>query len=120
LKTDEYKGEELFKIFVKKIKDSNWSLEEKNIEDNNNKSINKNWFIKNEIFFKFFGRDVETLLSKTKITHSKRVFCKPKEEKKIIKHCDLEKGFDLFIKNENIKKRKEENGRNKLLNSMYI
>ena len=31
--------------------------------------------------FKFYGRDMETLFSKVKIAHSRRVFCKPKEEK---------------------------------------
>ena len=35
-------------------------------------------------YFKFYGRDIETLLAKTKIAHGRRVFCLKSEEKTII------------------------------------
>merc|ERR1711966_496391 len=56
------------------------------------------WFEKNMEYFKFYGRDMETLLSKIKIAHSRRVFCKP-DKKKYITIEDLNNGFDKFLKN---------------------
>ena len=73
--TDEYKADELFKIFLKKVRDIEWII----ADDSN---IKIEWFKKNMDYFKFFGRDMETLLAKTKIAHSKRVFCKQENEKK--------------------------------------
>ena len=35
--------------------------------------LNK-WFESKMDYFKYYGRDMETLLAKTKIAHSKRVF----------------------------------------------
>jgi hypothetical protein len=60
------------------VKEINWSLDEKS-------EITPEWFKKNIDYFKFYGRDIETLLSKTKIAHSKRVYCKPNDEKKKLK-----------------------------------
>jgi hypothetical protein len=99
---NEYKADDLYKIFVKKVNDIEWSISE-------NSGINVNWFKKNIDYLKFFGRDVETLLAKTKIVHSRRVFCKSENEKKKITLEDLNKGFELYIKNENVKNRKENN-----------
>jgi len=90
--TNEYKADELYKIFLKKINDIEWII----TDDSN---IKIEWFKKNIEHFKFFGRDMETLLSKTKISHSKRVFCKPENEKKKITLADLNKGFEMYLKN---------------------
>jgi SpoVK/Ycf46/Vps4 family AAA+-type ATPase len=112
-KTDEYSAEDLYKIFVKKIKDIGWELDE-------NSKITVDWFKKNIEYFKFFGRDIETILAKTKIAHSKRVFCKPENEKKKINIKDLDKGLEIYLKNENIKNRKEEEYLKKqLYNTLY-
>jgi SpoVK/Ycf46/Vps4 family AAA+-type ATPase len=99
---NEYKADDLYKIFVKKVNDIEWTISE-------NSGINVDWFKKNIDYFKFFGRDIETLLAKTKVVHSKRVFCKSENEKKKITLADLNKGFELYIKNENVKNRKENN-----------
>ena len=48
--------------------------------------------------FKFFGRDIETLFSKCKISHAQRVLYAEESEKKIISKKDLAKGFKLFLK----------------------
>jgi len=112
-KTDEYKGEELYNIFLKKVNDCKWTIDI--ISDT---KISKDWFEKNIGYFKFFGRDIETLLAKIKIVHGRRIFCKYKEEKMKITIKDLEKGFELYKKNNEVKKRKDNN--NKLLTSMYI
>ena len=69
--------------------------------------IDVGFFKKNFDYFKFFGRDIETILAKTKIAHSKRVFCKPEEEKKKITLNDLEKGFAMYLSNEDVKNRKD-------------
>ena len=84
------------------MNDIGWNL-------GDNSQINVEWFKKKKNYFKFYGRDIETILAKTKITHSKRVFCKPESEKRKIVLKDLEKGFELYLKNnQDIKNRKEE------------
>ena len=112
-KTDNYSSEDLYKIFVKKVKDIGWELHEES-------KITPEFFKKNNDYFKFFGRDIETVLAKTKIAHSKRVFCKADSEKKKITLKDLEKGFELYLKNDGIKKRKDsENMKKYIYSSIY-
>jgi len=62
-KTDDYKPEELQKIFVKKVNDAGWSIKKDNIKTE--------WFEENMDYFKYYGRDMETLFSKVKIAHSR-------------------------------------------------
>jgi SpoVK/Ycf46/Vps4 family AAA+-type ATPase len=112
-KTENYNSDDLFKIFLKKVKESGWSVED-------NSKINTEWFEKNMIYFKFFGRDIETLFSKIKIAHGRRIFCKSNSEKKKITFADLEKGFEIFLKNEDVKNRKESENVNKMLMSIYV
>jgi AAA+ superfamily predicted ATPase len=100
-KTDDYNHEDLYNIFLKKVKDIGWSIEE-------NANINSEWFKNNKDYFKFYGRDIENILAKTKIAHGKRVFCKSENEKKKITLTDLNKGFDMYLKNEDVKNRKQE------------
>jgi SpoVK/Ycf46/Vps4 family AAA+-type ATPase len=112
-KTDNYSSEDLYKIFVKKVKDIGWEIHEES-------KITPDFFKKNNDYFKFFGRDIETVLAKTKIAHSKRVFCKADSEKKKITLKDLEKGFELYLKNDGIKKRKDsENMKKYIYSSIY-
>jgi len=112
-KTDNYTAEDLHKIFIKKVHDIGWELHEES-------KITSVFFKKNYDYLKFFGRDVETILAKTKIAHSKRVFCKPESEKKKITINDLEKGFELYLKNDDIKNRKDtEFMKKQLYNSIY-
>ena len=112
-KTDNYSAEDLYKIFVKKVMDIGWELHEES-------KITQDFFKKNYDYFKFFGRDIETILAKTKIAHSKRVFCKDDSEKKKITLKDLEKGFELYLKNDGIKKRKDsENMKKYIYSSIY-
>ena len=100
-KTDEYTPEDLYKIFVKMINDIGWEIDE-------NTKISADWFKKNMDYFQFFGRDIEILLSKTKIAHSRRVFCLPEKDKKKITLKDLDKGLEIFLRNDDIKNRKNE------------
>ena len=97
-KIDNYTGEELYNIFLKKVNEIEWMIHEKS-------NITSDWFIKHSEYFKYFGRDIETLLTKIKIAHSKRVFYKSKDEKKKINLIDLEQGFKVYIENEEIQNR---------------
>lgn len=112
-KTENYKPDDLFQIFLKKVKDAGWTIEE-------NSKINAEWFEKNMVYFKFFGRDIETLFSKIKIAHGRRIFCKPNTDRKKITFADLEKGFEMFLKNDNVKSRKESETMNQMLMSIYV
>ena len=107
-KTDDYKAPELKEIFVRKISKIDWDKKE----------IPDSWFEDKMDYFKFYGRDMETLLAKVKIAHSRRVFCLSNKEKKIITIKDMDKGFQMFISNDEVKKRlKEDDG---ILKTMYM
>ena len=108
-KTDDYKEAELNLILQKKVEDANWKIKEK---------LTDKWFKNKMIYFKYYGRDMETLFAKTKIAHSRRVFCLPKKEKKILVRKDFDKGFELFLANDEVKSRKEDM-ESLLLHSMY-
>lgn len=86
-KIDDYNNSELRQIFEKKITDCGWTLKE---------PLHDGWFSKNKSYFKYCGRDMETLFSKVKLAHSRRIFCLPKEEKAKITMNDLEKGFNIY------------------------
>ena len=89
--TDDYNAKELRGIFEKKVSDAGWEVQKGEIQDK--------WFEDNMDSFKFYGRDMETLFSKVKIAHSRRVFCKPKEDKTKIILKDLEKGLKMYLEN---------------------
>jgi len=110
-KIDNYDGSDLHKIFLKKISDYGWKTDD---------SLSEDWFIKNMSYFTFYGRDMEVLFSKTKIAHSRRIFCKSAEIKKVITMKDLEKGFEMFLDNEEVKKRKETDLHKYMTNTMYV
>ena len=105
--TDNYNKSELNQIFQKKVNDIGWSFEEK-LEDS--------WFDDKMEYFKYFGRDMETLLAKTKIAHSKRVFCKSDDKKRKLNIRDINKGFEKFLSNDEVKNRKEKS----VLSHMYL
>ena len=94
-KTDEYSGKDLHDIFMKKVKEIEWMIS----ENDNGSRITTLWFEKNIDHFKFYGRDIESLLAKTKIAHSKRVFCKDKIEKRKLTLEDLDNGLKMYLKN---------------------
>lgn len=110
-KTDEYTAEDLYRIFLKKVSDGGWFL-------STNSEIDVKWFEKNKKCFKFFGRDIETLFAKIKIAHSKRVFCLDVSVKKYITLKDLERGLEMYMKNEDSTE-KEKEKINKIIYSMY-
>jgi SpoVK/Ycf46/Vps4 family AAA+-type ATPase len=95
---EKYNSKELCNIFKKMVYDSKWELDidDKLLEEFINKNIKE---------FENFGGDMETLLFRTKITHSKRVFGKHPRDRKKINMDDINKAFVLFKSN----KKKEVN-----------
>jgi len=118
-KTDQYSGKDLHDIFIKKVKEIDWSIAVCDT-NNGNKNITPMWFEKNIEYFKYYGRDIECLLAKTKIAHSKRVFCKDKIDKKKLTLEDLNNGLNLYLKNSETQNTRETNLLKKQLEySMY-
>ena len=88
---DNYTYNELYLIFIKKVKDADWHIGE-------HSQINDKWFDKHYKTFKYYGRDIETLFAKTKIAHSRRIFGLEPCYKKQLMVSDLDNGIDMFIK----------------------
>lgn len=85
----EYTSDELHDIFMKKVEDIHW------VVDMNEKE-SKSWFKTNKDEFKYFGRDIETFLTKLKVVHSKRMFGQDSVDRKRIIKKDMDNGMDLF------------------------
>jgi len=111
-KMDNYSAEDLYNIFIKKVKDIDWTMDA-------NSTITVDWFKKNFTHFKSFGRDIETLLAKTKIAHGRRIFGKIDTIKKEINISDLDKGFEMYLQNEDSSKTESEYFKKHLHNTMY-
>ena len=108
-KIDDYTPAQLAKIYEKKVHDCGWELHE---------PIRLNWFEANMCYFKCYGRDMETLLSRAKIAHGRRLFCSSSEKRRLT-CADLEKGMTVFVSNEEVKQRKTQTSDNVSV-SMYL
>ena len=95
--TEKYSEKELMQIFQKKVDDIGWTLDIKHLEDS--------CFKHNVENFTSYGRDMELLLSKVKICHSRRVFTLADEKKTHITSEDIDNGINMFVKH---KKKKED------------
>jgi len=109
-KLDGYKPGELKSIYEKQVRDYGWKTAA---------TLPESWFASRMDYFTTYGRDMETLFTKTKIAHSRRVFCLPVSEKKIVTLADLENGFKLFIENPEVKDRKER-GSGPYMKTLYL
>lgn len=99
-KIDEYNAAELREIWLKMVGDSDWSFANKD-------DIPIKWFEDKKKTFAHYGRDMEMLFTYTKISHSKRVYGRPVEERKKITLEDLNQGYETFKKNKKAGKEKE-------------
>ena len=106
-KIDGYTYNELADIFIKKVSESTWKL---CVE----KDVLYKWFNKNKSAFENFGRDVELLLTYTKISHSSRVFGLDNDCLRKIIMEDIENGLVMFYRN------KKEKKQNKVIEGLYI
>ena len=86
-KTNEYSGDELMNIFNKKLLEIGWTL---NIKED--KLLD--WFNLNKYKFSNAGRSMETLLTKTKIAHSVRIFGLSAKFRKSLTLEDLDAGIE--------------------------
>jgi len=128
-KLDAYKPCELKAIYEKQVHDYGWTVaalpsdaneSHANTDDGVRDVIPESWFASKMDYFTTYGRDMETLFTKTKIAHSRRVFCLPMCEKKIITFADLENGFKLFIENPEVSERKEKNSGGPYMKTLYL
>ena len=109
-KIDDYTPAQLAKIYEKKVLDCGWQLHE---------PVRLNWFEGNMCYFKCYGRDMETLLSRSKIAHGRRIFGSSNDKKRRLTHADLERGMTMFIANNEVKQRKESQSSGGL-STMYL
>jgi hypothetical protein len=109
-KIDDYTPAQLAKIYEKKALDCGWELRE---------PVRLNWFEDNMGYFKCYGRDMETLLSRAKIAHGRRIFGSSDDKKRRLTHADLEKGMTVFLANDEVRLRKD-SGTGGVLASMYL
>ena len=92
-----YNGKELKNIFLKKVYELNWCIDDKAIDEE---------FIENNIhYFKFNGGDMEILLAKCKIAHSKNLLKYKDKIKKILTKADVDYGFTIYLENPSVKNR---------------
>ena len=110
-KIDDYTPAQLAKIYEKKVLDCGWSLCD---------PVRPDWFEDNMGYFKCYGRDMETLLSRAKIAHGRRIFgsSSSDDKKRRLTQADLEKGMTMFLANDEVRLRKESG--NGVLASMYL
>jgi SpoVK/Ycf46/Vps4 family AAA+-type ATPase len=87
-----YNAIELAHIFIKNVADANWSIEI------NDSDVEK-WMERNHKTFEYYGRDMELLLSYSKISHARRIFGKPSEIAKQLTISDLNHGYEKFQQN---------------------
>lgn len=121
-KLDAYKPGELKSIYEKQVHDYGWTIAAPQATGSGSGSgsgLPESWFASRMDYFTTYGRDMETLFTKTKIAHSRRVFCLPACDKKIITLDDLENGFKLFIENPEVKDRKER-GSGPYMKTLYL
>lgn len=123
-KLDAYKPCELKAIYEKQVRDYGWAIAAPSTDANTDVVVEsvlpESWFASKIDYFTTYGRDMETLFTKTKIAHSRRVFCLPMCEKKIITFADLENGFKLFIENPEVSERKEKNSGGPYMKTLYL
>ena len=103
---DNYNSNEMMQIFKKKINENGWDLDK-------NDTIKVKWFEDKKDEFKFFGRDMELLLSHIKVCHSRRIYGKPDIIRKLITIEDMNNGYKIFLDN---KKRNKKN----ILYGLYV
>ena len=97
-----YNSTDLTKIMLKMIKDMKWEtcFQEKDIVA---------FFTKHKKYFKYYGGDIETFLTKCKMCHSKRVFSLDNTHKYILNMEDLESSINMIINSkENQEKQKDD------------
>lgn len=95
-KIEKYTDGELAMIALKLVRDINWAT----IVTKEQLSV---LIGENRDLFKYFGGDVETFISKTKIAHANRVFTLANEIKFILSLEDFQEGIEIVKENSDTK-----------------
>ena len=111
-KIDNYTFDDLWQIFQHKMKVAGWTCDDQLIAGG------KAWFKTKFDSLTGLGRDVDTLLFKTKICHSRANY--GKEVKYVISVADLNAGYDLFMKSRSGSAEAEKKERKRIAESLYI
>jgi SpoVK/Ycf46/Vps4 family AAA+-type ATPase len=111
-KIDNYTYDDLWQIFLHKVKVAGWTCDDALFQGG------KAWFKTKFDSLTGLGRDVDTLLFKTKITHSRANY--GKEVKYVISVADLNAGYDLFMKSRSGSAEAEKKERKRIAESLYI
>ncbi len=106
---DKYSSDDMFQMFNLYVKRGNWVL-----DDECKKYVNAEWFKTNEKYFQYFGRDINSFLTKCYIQHSLRLFLE--DTNKILTVSDLKNGFKVYSENRKVHK---EDDSHKPYHSMY-
>ncbi len=104
INVDKYDASDLRLIYIKKVKDDGWEI----FEDNDEKQVPLDFFTKNREMFKYNGGDMENLWHLTKIAHARRIFGKSNDIKKKITKEDIQKAFEIYLNNDEVKNRKDD------------
>lgn len=96
---DTYDSDELLEIFCLKVVKDNWQIDE-NVRETDIRKFFKDKYES----FKYFGRDMETLLFHTKMAHSNRILFESKQFTKKITMLDIKNGYNRFLLHNGIKK----------------
>lgn len=99
LSVGEYTPDEMQAIFMKKVDELKW-----NITDD---AIPTDFFNENKDYFKFYGGDMEMLLSKCKYAHSRNLVENNQKKHRVLDKNDILDGFQIYIKNPEIEERKK-------------
>ena len=103
LSIGEYSALEMYKIFLKKVEELKWKLV---VDTQKTDDFYIDFFENNKEYFKFFGGDMEVLLTKCKYAHSRNLIEDHSKKHRIITVEDFNNGFLLFKKNPEIEERK--------------
>ena len=101
VKQDQVKQDQVQQVQVKQ--DQVQQVQVKQDHDKDNKTLEK-WFEEKKDDFIYYGRDMELLVTYTKIAHSRRIYGKATELRKIITQTDMNIGHKMFLKNKKEKK----------------
>lgn len=112
---DNYTYDNLWQIFQHKVKVAGWTC------DDALSQSGKAWFKTKFDTFTGLGRDVDTLLFKTKIAHSRANYGKCDElTKYMLSIADLNAGYNLFMKSRSGSADAEKTERKRIAESLYI
>ena len=115
-KIDNYTYDDLWQIFLHKVKVAGWTCDDALVQGG------KAWFKTKFDNFTGLGRDVDTLLFKTKISHSRANYGRTVDDasKYVLSIADLNAGFALFMKSRSGSAETEKRERKRIAESLYI